>query len=207
MTATEGRSLEPARAIRAGHDSVISDERDTTAPTTPAPALWLLDMASAPGGAALTQAHALSRAVVREAAERWPGWWDADLFGVPHREADLRVLGELREQPHASHEPLTAPALRRVHREGWAGPDGERPGERQERRERRHGVRIARPSKGKPRGRPNPRRLRFAEVSRPRLSAVSHRPAKASTEIHVASEDRATTTPGCAGARRTIHAC
>ncbi|MGH2714687.1 MAG: hypothetical protein ACRDM7_12525, partial [Thermoleophilaceae bacterium] len=48
-------------------------------------------------GIPLTQTHALARAVVREGAERWPQWWDAELFGPPHREADVRVLEELRE--------------------------------------------------------------------------------------------------------------
>ncbi len=168
---------------------MISTERDT-ADTAAGPALWLLAQAGTPGGAALTQTHALSRGLVREAVERWPGWWDAELFGPPHREADLRVLGalhaglrrlrlvrrrgrrlqttqrglalaeqpwellrvlagdlgagdpftetvafevvgELREQPHASHEQLTTRALRRVHREGWSGPGGERPDERE----------------------------------------------------------------------------
>jgi hypothetical protein len=46
---------------------------------------------------ALTATYALARAVVREAAERWPGWWDAELFGPPHREADLAVLGALHD--------------------------------------------------------------------------------------------------------------
>lgn len=55
-----------------------------------APARWLLDAAQ--DGVALTQTHALARAVVREAAERWPGWWNAELFGPPQREADVRVL-------------------------------------------------------------------------------------------------------------------
>jgi hypothetical protein len=45
----------------------------------------------------LTQTHALARVVVREAAERWAGWWNAELFGVPHREADMALLEELRE--------------------------------------------------------------------------------------------------------------
>jgi hypothetical protein len=58
-----------------------------------APARWLLDMGAE--GIALTQTHALARAVVREGAERWPQWGDAELFGPPHREADVRVLGEL----------------------------------------------------------------------------------------------------------------
>ena len=56
------------------------------------PARWLLDRASAEGGLPLTQTHAIARAVVREFAELWPGWWDAKLFGPPHREADLRML-------------------------------------------------------------------------------------------------------------------
>jgi hypothetical protein len=61
-----------------------------------APARWLLETAS-DGGIPLTQTYALARVVVREAAERWPGWWNAELFGVPHREADMPVLEELRE--------------------------------------------------------------------------------------------------------------
>jgi hypothetical protein len=61
-----------------------------------APARWLLGVA-ADGGVPLTQTHALARALVREAAERWPQWWDADLFGPPHREADLAVLEGLHE--------------------------------------------------------------------------------------------------------------
>jgi DNA-binding PadR family transcriptional regulator len=61
-----------------------------------APARWLLD-AAANGGVPLTQTHALARAVVREAAERWPHWWDAELFGPPHREADMPLLGALHE--------------------------------------------------------------------------------------------------------------
>jgi hypothetical protein len=60
-----------------------------------APARWLLDAAAE--GVALTQTHALARVVVREAAERWPGWWDAELFGPPHRETDLAVLSALHE--------------------------------------------------------------------------------------------------------------
>jgi hypothetical protein len=60
-----------------------------------APARWLLDATA--GGAALTQTHALSRAMVREAAERWPHWWNAELFGPPHREADLALLSALHD--------------------------------------------------------------------------------------------------------------
>jgi hypothetical protein len=45
----------------------------------------------------LTQTNALARAVVREAAERWPDWWNAELFGPPHREADLALLEALHD--------------------------------------------------------------------------------------------------------------
>jgi Plasmid pRiA4b ORF-3-like protein len=61
-----------------------------------APARWLLETASA-GGIPLTQTYALARVVVREAAERWPSFWNAELFGVPHREADMALLEALRE--------------------------------------------------------------------------------------------------------------
>jgi Plasmid pRiA4b ORF-3-like protein len=60
-----------------------------------APACWLLEAAI--DGVVLTQTHALARAVVQEAAERWPAWWAAELFGPPHREADLPILGALHE--------------------------------------------------------------------------------------------------------------
>lgn len=60
-----------------------------------ASARWLLDVGVE--GVALTQTHVLARAVVREAAERWPEWWDAEVHGSPHREADVRVLETLRE--------------------------------------------------------------------------------------------------------------
>ena len=58
-----------------------------------APALWLLERGQ--DGIALTQTGALSRAVVREAAERWPAWWNAELHGLPNRETDLALLHEL----------------------------------------------------------------------------------------------------------------
>ena len=60
-----------------------------------APARWLLQRGV--DGVPLTQTHALARVVVREAAERWPEWWDAALFGAPHREADLALLGALHD--------------------------------------------------------------------------------------------------------------
>jgi pRiA4b ORF-3-like protein len=51
---------------------------------------WLLEAGL--DGIGLTKSHALRRAVVRDAAERWPDWWRHELFGPPHRESDLRVL-------------------------------------------------------------------------------------------------------------------
>ena len=60
------------------------------------PARWLLEMASA-DGVPLTQTYALARVVVREIAERWPDRWNAELFGPPHREWDMPLLGALHE--------------------------------------------------------------------------------------------------------------
>jgi hypothetical protein len=77
-----------ARDTRAGEE---------LAAAATAAARWLLGLAAAEGGVPLTQTYALTRAVVREAAERWPAWWDADLFGPPHREADMAVLEALHE--------------------------------------------------------------------------------------------------------------
>ena len=61
-----------------------------------APARWLLEMASA-DGVPLTQTNALARTIVREIAERWPEWWNAELFGPPHREWDMPLVGALHE--------------------------------------------------------------------------------------------------------------
>src|SRR5205823_3985093 len=61
-----------------------------------APARWLLELGDR-GGIPLTQANALARVIVREAAERWPDWWNAEVHGPPHREADVAVLGALHE--------------------------------------------------------------------------------------------------------------
>jgi hypothetical protein len=56
-------------------------------------ARWLLEAGL--HGLGLTKTHALRRAVVREAAERWPQCWRQELFGPPHRESDLPVLVEV----------------------------------------------------------------------------------------------------------------
>lgn len=57
------------------------------------PARWLLDQGEQ--GIALTQTGALSRRLVREAAERWPHWWRSELFGPPNRESDVAPLHRL----------------------------------------------------------------------------------------------------------------
>lgn len=58
------------------------------------PLLWLLGR-SRDGGLQLTQTGALARVIVREAAEKFPHWWDAELFGPPHQEAELVLLETL----------------------------------------------------------------------------------------------------------------
>jgi hypothetical protein len=69
---------------------------DELAARAAGPVRWLLDVAGN-GGVPLTQTNALARAIVREAAERWPDWWNAELFGPPHREMDMALLEALRE--------------------------------------------------------------------------------------------------------------
>ena len=67
----------------------MPDERvDSTEAT--ALSRWLLEGGVV--GLGLTKTHALQRALVREAAERWPQWWSHDLFGPPNREAELPVV-------------------------------------------------------------------------------------------------------------------
>jgi len=61
-----------------------------------APALWLLELGT--DGIALTQTGALNRALVRDAAGRWRGWWNAEIHGPPHRETDVSLLHELHHQ-------------------------------------------------------------------------------------------------------------
>lgn len=57
------------------------------------PLLWLLDRGR--DGLPLTQTGALGQMIVREAAARFPGWWDSALFGAPYREAELALLEAL----------------------------------------------------------------------------------------------------------------
>src|SRR3954464_1000741 len=59
---------------------------------TETPAAWL--PAKGVDGLGLTKTGALQRVIVREAAERWPSWWNHELFGPPNREAELPVLEE-----------------------------------------------------------------------------------------------------------------
>lgn len=63
------------------------------AETAVEPLLWLLGRLA--DGVKLTQTGALPRVLVREAVERYPDWWDEDLLGPPHREADVYPLGVL----------------------------------------------------------------------------------------------------------------
>lgn len=69
-------------------------EADAARPVL-APALWLLELGV--DGIALTQTGALNRALVREAAGRWQGWWNADIHGPPHRESDVALLYQLHQ--------------------------------------------------------------------------------------------------------------
>ena len=52
--------------------------------------MWLLGRLS--DGVKLTQTAALPRTLVREAVDRYPDWWDRELFGQPQREADVYPL-------------------------------------------------------------------------------------------------------------------
>jgi hypothetical protein len=76
--------IEPVSELVASPPPPISPDAASTAL---APALWLLELSDA--GIALTQTGALNRALVRDAAERWAGWWNA--------ETDVALLCELHE--------------------------------------------------------------------------------------------------------------
>ena len=82
--------IEPVAGVLATESTTIDPE---AARAALAPTLWLLERANE--GIRLTQTGALNRAFVREAAERWPGWWAAEVFGPPHREADVTPLLEI----------------------------------------------------------------------------------------------------------------
>jgi hypothetical protein len=56
---------------------------------------WLLDRAVE--GIAMTQTGALNRALVREAVELRPDWWDTALFGPPNREDEIVPLERLHD--------------------------------------------------------------------------------------------------------------
>lgn len=88
----EARSavLQPIAELLAG-DPPACDE--ASARDAVEPARWLLSRAT--DAIALTQTGALNRAFVREAVERWPGWWQSELFGPPNREDDVALLHEL----------------------------------------------------------------------------------------------------------------
>jgi len=81
-------------AIDVGEPSTGAPEELAAGAT--APARWLLEMASA-DGVPLTRTYALARVVVREIAERWPDWWNAELSEPPHGEWNMPLLGALHE--------------------------------------------------------------------------------------------------------------
>lgn len=56
---------------------------------------WLFGVA-ADGGIALTQTHALARAVVRECVERRSSWYPQE-WGPPHRETDVPMVSQLAD--------------------------------------------------------------------------------------------------------------
>jgi hypothetical protein len=84
--------LDPiAAAVSAEPPAIDSDgARSALEPT-----LWLLEQGN--DGIGLTHTGALNRALVREVAERWPSWWEADLFSPPDREDDVTPLWELHQ--------------------------------------------------------------------------------------------------------------
>ena len=94
-----GGRADARRAILDGIAAMVSGEPPAVDPggarAALKPALWLLEQGNA--GIGLTQTGALNRALVREVAERWPSWWEADLFGPPHREDDVTPLWELHQ--------------------------------------------------------------------------------------------------------------
>jgi hypothetical protein len=94
-----GRDGDARRAIVDRVAAIVSDKPPAMDPgaarSALEPTLWLLEQAE--DGIALTQTGALNRALVREVAERWPDWWEAELFGPPHREDDVTSLWELNQ--------------------------------------------------------------------------------------------------------------
>lgn len=97
-----GGRADARRAILDGIAAMVSGEPPAIDPdaarSAVEPALWLLEQGN--DGIGLTQTGALNRALVREVAERWPSWWEADLFGPPHREDDVTPLWELHQLLH-----------------------------------------------------------------------------------------------------------
>lgn len=81
-------------------------EREHATPSLPAAGEsadvlgWLFAMA-ADGGIALTQTHAMARAVVRECVERRPSWYPRE-WGPPHRETDVPMVSQLADLLRAS---------------------------------------------------------------------------------------------------------
>jgi hypothetical protein len=85
--------LQPIAELVSDRQSAIDPD---AAHAALAPTLWLLELGT--DGIALTQTGALNRTLVRDAAERWRGWWNAEIHGPPHRETDVSLLHELHHQ-------------------------------------------------------------------------------------------------------------
>lgn len=75
-----------------------------------APFSWLLELASAKGGALLTASNYLAPASVREAVERF-GWWDFE--GAPRSEVEVHALSTVRSILSRLH--LVRRSGRRLH--------------------------------------------------------------------------------------------
>lgn len=93
------RGSEERRAILAVIAPLLREPSPARQPAVdeaaPAPLVWLL--AAAADGITLTQTGALNRALVRAAVERFPDWWETDVFGPPHREDEVYPLCEVHD--------------------------------------------------------------------------------------------------------------
>jgi hypothetical protein len=83
----------------AGADRSLLEAATPTADELPTPSeagaaieplLWLLGLLA--DGVKLTQTGALPRSLVRATVDRYPDWWDTELFGPPYREAEVYPL-------------------------------------------------------------------------------------------------------------------
>lgn len=117
-----GGRMDARRAVLDGIAATVPAEPSAIDPDGARSALeptrWLLEQGN--DGIGLTQTGALNRALVREVAERWPSWWEADLFGPPRR----GLLYSLRGARRRADPRRRSGRLRRDARR--AGPAGGR---------------------------------------------------------------------------------